>query len=157
MNCLPRDVFRFGWCQNCHDFGNPFLVLFVFFHFNGRIPLPISHQHDCRCTAVTGLYVQTATFLGSNAASARANAAVSAAAANQTGGTGGAIGLAAVKKLKESRCHHPISVPLLPGLSLLPTLEQLAAPLNSATGSPSPVASFSPSLMPPTVTPVSQS
>uniref|UniRef100_A0A1I8BHS0 Phlebovirus glycoprotein G2 fusion domain-containing protein n=1 Tax=Meloidogyne hapla TaxID=6305 RepID=A0A1I8BHS0_MELHA len=54
-----KDLFRVGWCQNCHDFGNQLM-------------------HDCRCIKVTNFYIQTTSFLGSSAASERANSANSA-------------------------------------------------------------------------------
>uniref|UniRef100_A0A183C722 RING-type domain-containing protein n=1 Tax=Globodera pallida TaxID=36090 RepID=A0A183C722_GLOPA len=102
MTLSCKDVFRVGWCESCADFGSHFL-------------------HDCRCTAVTGLYVQTASFLGSSAASARANAALTA---NQTAG-GGNGGTAAAGGGQ---------LPVLPMLPLLPTLAQLGTPLEAAGG-----------------------
>nr|CAD2191076.1 unnamed protein product [Meloidogyne enterolobii] len=53
-----KDLFRVGWCQNCFDFGNQLM-------------------HDCRCIKVTNFYIQTTSFLGSSAASERANSAIS--------------------------------------------------------------------------------
>nr|CAD2206528.1 unnamed protein product [Meloidogyne enterolobii] len=53
-----KDLFRVGWCQNCFDFGNQLM-------------------HDCRCVKVTNFYIQTTSFLGSSAASERANSAIS--------------------------------------------------------------------------------
>ncbi|KAL3087069.1 hypothetical protein niasHS_005308 [Heterodera schachtii] len=97
-----KDLFRVGWCESCADFGVPPFV------------------HDCRCTAVTGLYVQTASFLGSAAAAARANAALTA---NQSATSGGGTSAAAVPP--------PVAWPMFP---LLPTLGQLGPPLLEAPG-----------------------
>ncbi|KAL3101763.1 hypothetical protein niasHS_003172 [Heterodera schachtii] len=91
-----QDLLRVGCCEICADFGVPSIV------------------HDCRYTAVTGLYVQqtASSSLGSAAAASRPNAALTA---NQTTASGGTAAVAVP------------SLVVCPMLPLLSTLGQLSS------------------------------
>ncbi|KAL3101764.1 hypothetical protein niasHS_003173 [Heterodera schachtii] len=96
MTLSCKDLLRVGCCEICADFGVPSIV------------------HDCRYTAVTGLYVQqtASSSLGSAAAASRPNAALTA---NQTTASGGTAAVAVP------------SLVVCPMLPLLSTLGQLSS------------------------------